>query len=85
MYFIALTYRFSRAMLVSLTKKTANTNPIINKTNPVMLYLSDIMVVVMPLFVSAAHKKRIKIIVMASMMVYFFSGNSFQKSCSLID
>gem|GEM_PF-2349776 len=84
-YLIALIYRFSRDILPSLIKNTANTNHMINKANPAILYLSDIMVVVNPLFVNTVHKKRIKRHVIVNMIVYFFSGNSFQKSCSLLD
>lgn len=72
-------------MLLSLTKNIAKTNPMINNTNPVILYLNDIIVVVRPLFVSAVPKKRMKTVVTTSIILYFFNGNSFQKSCSLVD
>lgn len=47
----------------------------INKTNPVILYLSDIIVVVSQLFVNVVQIRRIKIVVIMKIILYFLSGN----------
>jgi len=84
-YFIAFIYHFSRDIPPSLMKNTARINHIINKINPVMLYLNDIIVVVSPLFVNTVHNKTMRTVVIQSIMLYFLSGNCSRKSCILFD